>query len=155
VLGVLRAQSEELSASLASAAIVRVGADSSFTVIRTEHSQTGGSFWGVFWEALFGLTFRVPDRPPAADSNVGQLFGTIDRAGLDEHFRAEVRRAFQSGSSALALFALNWDAESWFDELYLRPDAYVRSRLTPQQETDLLTELGRAPSKDSGGVVGA
>jgi uncharacterized membrane protein len=148
VLGVLRAQGDELAASLESAAIVRLRSDSSFTVIRTEHVTSSGSFWGVFWEALFGLTFRVTGRAPARDSNVAQLFGTIERAGLDERFRARVRRALGRGSSALALFALNWNTESLINQLYLRPDAYVRARLSPEQAFELLKELGRAPPED-------
>ena len=148
VLGVLRAQGDELTASLESAAIVRLRGDSSFTVIRTEPAGSSGSFWGVFWEALFGLTFRVTDRAPARDSNVGQLFGTIERAGLDERFRARVRRALRRGGSALALFALNWNTESLINQLYLRPDAYVRARLSPEQDFELLKELGRVPPEE-------
>jgi uncharacterized membrane protein len=148
VLGVLRARGDELTESLESAAIVRLGGDASFTVIRTEHARPSGSFWGVFWEALFGLTFRVTDRAPATDSNVGQLFGTIERAGLDERFRARMRRALRRGSSALALFALNGNTEALIDQLYLRPDAYVRARLSPEQDFELLKELGRLPPED-------
>ena len=148
VLGVLRAQGDELTASLESAAIVRLRGDSSFTVIRTEHARSSGSFWGVFWAAFFGLTFRLPARVPATDSSVGQLFGTIERAGLDEHFRARVRRALRRGTSALALFALNWNTETLVDQLYLRPDTYVRARLSPEQDFELLKELGRLPVDD-------
>ena len=148
VLGVLRARGDELTASLESAAIVRVRGDASFTVIRTEQARSSGWFWGVFWEALFGLTFRATDRAPATDSNVGQLFGTIERAGLDERFRARVRRALRRGRSALALFTLNWNTEALINQLYLRPDTYVRARLSPEQDFELLKELGRLPPED-------
>jgi uncharacterized membrane protein len=148
VLGVLRAQADELTASLESAAIIRVRADRSFTVIRTEYANSSGSFWGVFWEALFGLVFREPARAPAIDSNVGQLFGIIERAGLDERFRARVRRALRSGTSALGIVALNWTTEAMLNQLFLRPAASVRARLSPEQEVELLKELGRFPAHD-------
>jgi uncharacterized membrane protein len=153
VLGVLRAQEEELTASLDSAAIVRLHGDHDFTVIRTEQRARKGQFWGVFWEALLGLTFRSPDPAPANNSNLGQLLGAIDRAGLDEGFRARVRHVLTSGRSALALVALNWNTESLIDHLYLRPDVLVRTVFSPQQELELLGELGRLPpAEDSANV---
>jgi uncharacterized membrane protein len=151
VFGVLRAQGDVLTASLDSAAIVRVASDRGFTIIRTEPPQPSGSFWGVFWEALFGLIFRVasPAPAPADNSNLGQLFTKMERAGLDERFRARARRALQRGSSALALFALNWNTESLLNQLYLRPHALVRASLSPQQHLELLRELGGLPPDDA------
>src|SRR5262249_43160893 len=73
VLGVLRAQGDELTASLESAAVVKRQRDCTLTVIRTEQPRSA-AFWGVFWEAFFGLCFRVPDPAPAASSNLGQFF---------------------------------------------------------------------------------
>jgi uncharacterized membrane protein len=158
VLGVLRAQHDERTASLESAAIIRMRGDRSFTVIRTEYANSSGSFWGVFWEALFGLVFREPDRAPATDSNLGQLFGIIERAGLDERFRARVRRALRSGTSALGIVALNWTTEAQLNQLFLKPDASVRARLSPEQAVELLKELGsvladEVESPEVGGVA--
>jgi uncharacterized membrane protein len=141
VLGVLRAQGDALAASLDSAAIIRVGRDR-VTVIRTEHPRSTASFWGVFWEALFGLIFRVPAPAPADNSHLGQLFGTIERAGLDACFRARVRAVLHRGGSALALFALNWNTEALLSQLYLRPDALVRAWLSPEQDLELMREVG-------------
>jgi uncharacterized membrane protein len=148
VLGVLQAQGDALAASLESAAVFRHQRDSSFTMIRTEPSGSSGSFWGVFWEVLFGLVFRAPDRSPTSTSNLGQLFETIERAGLDERFRARVRRALSKGKSALGLFALNWNTESLINAQFLRPEELVRVHLSPEQDVELLNELGRFRSDE-------
>jgi uncharacterized membrane protein len=148
VLGVLRAQSEVLSASLDSAATIRLRRDSRFAVIKTEHPRSSTSFWGVFWEVFFGLVFGISDPAPADNSHLAQLFGAIDRAGLDTAFRARVRRALESGNSALAVFAMNWNADASINQVYLRPHACVRAWMSPAQERELLTELGRLPPDD-------
>jgi hypothetical protein len=96
----------------------------------------------VFWEALFGLIFGVPDRPPERTSSLGQLFSTMERAGLDERFRARVRRAMRRGNSALGLFAKNQFTESSMGQPFLRPQAYVSAQLLPDQDVELLKELG-------------
>ncbi len=151
VLGVLHAQGEVPRASLDSAAVVRLK-DSVFTIIRTEDPQSSHSFWGVFWEALFGLILRAPPAAagsgPDSGSHLGRLFGTIERAGLDETFRDRARQVLQRGTSALALFALNWNTQALLDQLFLRPDASVRVWLSPQQTSELLREWGGLPLED-------
>ena len=149
VLGVLRAQGEVPAASLESAAVIQRWRNGEITVIRTEDPRTPGSFWGVFWEALFGLIFHTPTPAPAHSSNLGRFFGTLERAGLDERFRASVRQTLGCSTSALALLVLNWNTESLLSQLYLRPDAFVRARLASQQDVVLLRELGGLPPDGS------
>jgi Protein of unknown function (DUF1269) len=102
-------------------------------VDRHPEQQRRGSFWGVFWEALFGLVFCDPDRAPATDSNLGHLLGIIERAGQDERFRARVRRTLRSVTSALGIFALNWNTDVLINQLFLKPDAYVRVGYRPNR----------------------
>jgi uncharacterized membrane protein len=161
LLGVLQAQEGAFTANLESLALVRLRRDSTFTVITTDPSRSTASFWGVFWEALFGLIFGVPDRPPETSSSLGQLFGTMERAGLDERFRARVRRAMRRGSSALGFFASNQSAESLMGQPFLRPQTYVCAHLLPDQDVELLKELGWSareegskPAPDPRGVSG-
>jgi uncharacterized membrane protein len=141
VLGALRAQDAVFTADLESLAVVCLRRDATFTVI-TEPSRSTASFWGVFWEALFGLIFGVPDRPPATSSNLGQLLGTMERAGLDVQFRTRVRRVLRRGSAALGVFADSRAAECLITQPYLRPQACVCVRLLPEQDVELLKELG-------------
>jgi len=152
VLGVLRARDEAFADKLESLAVVSVRRDATFTVI-TEPSPSTASFWGVFWEALFGLTFGVSERVPATGSSVGRLFRTMEQAGFDVHFRARVRRTLRRGSSALGLVASNQATESLIAQPYLRPRASVRARLLPDQDLELLRELGWfAPSVEPGSL---
>jgi uncharacterized membrane protein len=150
VLGVLRAQDAAFADNLESLAVVSVRRDATFTVI-TEPSRSTTSFWGVFWEALFGLTFGVSERVPATGSSVGRLFRTMERAGFDVHFRARIRRTLRRGSSALGLVAGDLLTEALIAQPYLRPRASVRARLLPNQDMELLRELGWfVPSAERG-----
>jgi uncharacterized membrane protein len=140
VLGVLRAQDAAFADNLESLAVVSMRRDATFSVI-TEPSRST-SFWGVFWEALFGLTFGVSERVPATGSSVGRLFRAMERAGFDVHFRARIRRTLRRGSSALGLVAGDLVSEALIAQPYLRPRASVRARLLPDQDVELLRELG-------------
>jgi uncharacterized membrane protein len=144
VLPILRTRCQALKATLESAATVRVSSDCQFTVTSTGRPQSNTWFWGLFWGAFFGLVFRLPDPAPAPNSNLGQLFRTFERAGLDRRFRAHVRQQLHCGSSALGLFGLNWSTEPSINQLLLRPDACVRAWLSP--ELELLHELGVPPA---------
>lgn len=148
VLGVLRAQDDAFTSNLESLAVVRLRRDSTFTVTTTEPPRSTASFWGVFWEALFGLIFEVPERPPATSSSLGQLFGTMERAGLDERFRRRARRALRRGSSALGLYALDRATEPLISQPLLRPHACVCAPLAPSEDVELLRELGWSARRD-------
>jgi uncharacterized membrane protein len=142
VLGVLRAHEEELPVDLDSAGIVRMRADGGFTVITTDRPGSGSSFWGVFWEALFGLVLMVPKAGTAYGENLGGLFGAIDRAGLDGTFRDRVRCALGRGCSGLGLIATDWQPEPVLNQVYLRPGALLRASLSAEQDSELVRELG-------------
>ena len=142
VLGLLRAQRDELNADLTSVAIVRVGNDGGVTVIATARPGSANSFSGVFWEIFFGLVFLVPTPCTGYGSNLGGLFGAIDRAGLDDDFRVQVRSAFQHGCSGLAVRAIDWDPVPVLDQLYVRPDLMLRRSLSSEQDAELVRELG-------------
>jgi hypothetical protein len=58
VLGVLRAQADQLSASVGSAVVVRLQSDRRFTLIRTQHLGLSTVFGGVFRAALLRLRKR-------------------------------------------------------------------------------------------------
>jgi uncharacterized membrane protein len=150
VLGLLRAHSDDLPADLDAVAVVRIGTDGGFTVTTTDRPGLGGSFWGVFFEALFGLVFLVPTPGTAYGPNLGGLFGAIDRAGLDEDFRTQVRATLRRPGSGLTFMATDWDPELVLDQLYLRPDGLLRTSLSSAQDAELVHELGGAPSRAGG-----
>jgi uncharacterized membrane protein len=152
VLGVLRAQPScpDASPSLASAAVISIEPDGTYTVITTDRPGSATSFWGVFWESLFGLVFLVPTPGSAhsAGPSLGGLFGTLERAGLDVRFRNQVSRSLRPGCSALALLASHWAIDTIIRRLSLAPVELVRTTLSPEQDLELMTELGGAPLGD-------
>jgi uncharacterized membrane protein len=145
VLGVLRAHTVELPGDLDSAATVRVGTDGGYTVTMTDSLESSASFFGVLWEALFGLVFLVPAAGTAYGSNLGGLFGAIDRAGLDAAFRASVRDALVTQRSGLAVIATGWNPQTVLAEFILRPNAVLRASLVLEQNSELMCELGGEP----------
>jgi uncharacterized membrane protein len=145
VLGVLRAHKVELPGDLDSSATVRTGADGGYTLTLADGPGTSDSFWGVLWEALFGLVFLVPASGIAYGSNLGGLFGAIDRAGLDAEFRASIREALGPRSSCLAVIATGWDPEAVLSEFLLRPSALLRAEVLLEQDSELMSELGGVP----------
>jgi uncharacterized membrane protein len=141
VLGVLRAHSDELPVGLEAVAVVRLAVDGGFTVTTNDGPGLGGSFCGVFFEALFGLIFLVPSPGTAYGPNLGGLFGIIDRAGLDADFRARVRAALRRPGSGLSFLATNWRPELVLDQVYLRPDTLLSTSLSGAQDSELVREL--------------
>jgi uncharacterized membrane protein len=145
VLGVLRAHPMQLPGALDSWATVRVARDGAYTVTLTDRQDAGDTFWGVLWEALFGLVFLVPVPGTAYGSNLGGLFGAIDRAGPDDTFRARVRSALLPPSSALALIATGWSPEPVLTEFVARPSAVLTASIHLEKDSELMHELGGAP----------
>jgi uncharacterized membrane protein len=145
VLGVLRANKVELPGAFDSSATVRIGADGDYTVTQTDSRSSRDAFWGVLWEALFGLIFRVPEPGTAYGSSLGGLFGAIDRAGLDADFRARVRIALGARTSGLALIATGWNAEPVLSGFPVRPRALISASLVLEHNSELMRELGGVP----------
>ncbi len=145
VLGVLSAHPIELPGEVDSWATVKVGANGRYTVTMASRPDWSESYWGVLWEALFGLVFLVPAAGTAYGSNLGGLFGAIDRAGLDAEFRARVRDALQPRSSGLALVATDWSPEPVLRQFLVRPAALLTAELILDRDSELLRELGGLP----------
>jgi uncharacterized membrane protein len=139
-LGLLRARGE-----LDSAATVRVHADDTYTLALADRHASGEAFWGVFWEAFFGLVFRVPVPGTAYGSNLGGLFGAIDRAGLNAEFRADVRNVLRDGSSGLAVIATTWNPEQALTQFSAAPNTILQAFVHLEQDSELMHELGGAP----------
>jgi uncharacterized membrane protein len=142
VLALIHAQRDDVQIDFESAAIVRVGTDGGITVTTTDQLGSGKSLWGVLWEALFGLIFLVPAPRTAYGSNLGALFGAIDRAGLDAAFRSRVRAALGRGTSGLGLLASDWNPDLMFKQMLLGPEMLLRASIVLDQDSDLMRELG-------------
>ncbi|MBV9582340.1 MAG: DUF1269 domain-containing protein [Chloroflexi bacterium] len=126
---------------------MRVAGDGAYTVRLTDRQGSGNAFWGVFWEALFGLIFLVPLAGTAYGANLGGLFGAIDRAGLDADFRTRVRAALGSRSSGLALIATGWDPEPILSQFVPHPNVLLSTALHLEPGSELMHELGGVPPR--------
>jgi uncharacterized membrane protein len=146
-LELLRARGE-----LDSVATVHVDLDGAYSLTLADRHASGEAFWGLFWEAFFGLVFRVPVPGTAYGSNLGGLFGAIDRAGLDAEFRADVRSALGDGSSGLAVIATTWNPEPLLNQNAAPPNTVLHASIRLEQDSELMHELGGAPpdSVDTG-----
>ena len=69
----------------------------------------------------FGLVFTVPTAGSAYGANLGGLFGAIDRAGIDEHFRTRIRKALGPRSSGLAMLLRETDPAPLLERARVRP----------------------------------
>ncbi len=145
VLGILCAPEVQLPGTFESCATVRVGADGSYKVALLERRGSGDAFWGVLWEALFGLALRVPLMGTAYGSTMGGLFGAIDRAGLDADFRESMRSVLGPRSSGLAVIASGWDPEPLLSQFVVRPNAVLTATIDLEPGSELNLELGRRP----------
>ena len=145
VLGVLRAHEADLPGRLDSSATVRVAPDGAYTVMLTDRQGTDDAYWGVLWEAFFGLVFLVPVAGTAYGSNLGGLFGAIDRAGLNAEFRARVRSALGARSSGLGVIATGWHPEPVLSQFVARPAALLTAPLALAADSELMRELGGVP----------
>lgn len=88
-----------------SCALVAVGRDGRLGITTTDTPGAGSPLWGLFWEALFGLTVLVPEPRSSYGTSVGEIFGAIDRAGIDAAVRTRLRMLLRPGSSGLAIVA--------------------------------------------------
>lgn len=141
VLSQLRA-GEAGDRELDSSSLVRIAADGRFTVTTTDSPGRGSPFWGILWEALFGLVFLVPAPRSSYGPNLGGLFGAIDRGGIDEHVRAQIRDALGPRTSALGMLLA--DARPQFVAALAEAHAAttVEASLSLEPDSELAQELG-------------
>ena len=86
----------------------------------------------------------MPVPGTAYGSNLGGLFGAIDRAGLDAEFRTDVRDVLRDGSSGLAVIATGWNPEAVLSEFAAPSQALLQVAVHLEQDSELMHELGGA-----------
>ncbi|MBV8955676.1 MAG: DUF1269 domain-containing protein [Solirubrobacterales bacterium] len=141
VLARLRASGTD-GGDLDSSSVVRVAVDGKFTVTTTDRPGRGSPFWGILWEALFGLVFLVPAAGTSYGPNLGGLFGAIDRAGIDEDARARIREALGPGSSALGLLLRETRPELVTQLIQAHGGTKVEASISLEEDSELAQELG-------------
>ena len=104
--------------------------------------MAGCTFSGILWEALFGLVFLVPAPGTSYGSNLGGLFGAIDRAGIDQHVRVRIREALGPRTSGLGLVLAEANSELIADMLHPHGGTVVVTSLSLEPDSELAQELG-------------
>jgi uncharacterized membrane protein len=127
---------------LDSSSVVRVAADGKFTVTTTDWPGQGSPFWGILWEALFGLVFLVPAVGTSYGPHLGGLFGAIDRAGIDELVRERIRGALGPRTSALGMFLGVAKPELVHGLVRAHGGTAVQASLALEPDSELAQELG-------------
>ena len=142
VLEELRRTTTGPATDILSAASVRIDADRRFTVTTTDWPGSGDPFWGVLWEAFFGMVFLVPERGCSYGANLGGLFGAIDRAGLNQHVRTQIRDVLEPQTSGLGIL-LGSASTDVATALRNSPAiAVIEASLTLDPTSELGSELG-------------
>jgi uncharacterized membrane protein len=141
LLGQLRASGTGGS-DLDSSSVVRIAADGKFTVTTTDWPGHGSPFWGILWEALFALVFLVPAERSSYGPNVGGLFGAIDRGGIDEDVRAQIRDALGPRTSALGMLLPKARPELVTQLVQTHGGTTVEASLSLEEDSELAQELG-------------
>lgn len=139
---------DELQASalgageLDASGLVRVAADGKLTVTTTDRPGQGSPFWGILWEAIFGLVFLVPAAGSSYGVNLGGLFGAIDHAGIDEQVRARIRGALGPRTSGLGVLLSEARPELVTGLLDAHGGTVVEASLLLGPNSELAHELG-------------
>ncbi len=141
VLGQLRA-SDVGGCDLDSSSVVRIAADGGFTVTTTDWPGRGSPFWGILWEALFGLVLLVPATGSSYGPNLGGLFGAIDRGGIDGYVRARIRDALGPRTSALGMFLPQARPALVTNLVQAHGGTAVEASLSLEPDSELAQELG-------------
>jgi uncharacterized membrane protein len=86
-------------------AIATVSRDATgrFRTTTNRHPVARGTWWGMFWGALFGLLLFVPWRGLAAGAGFGALIGAVSKAAIDSRYQRQAREMLHPGTSALFL----------------------------------------------------
>jgi uncharacterized membrane protein len=142
VLGELCDRRPELAGSLLSSGVVSVARDGRYSVSTTDWPGSGSPFWGMLWEALFGLVFLVPTPGSAYGSNLGALFGAIERAGIDEELRGRIRESLGPRTSGLAMILPERNPDLEADLQRAHGATVIEASLSLEQDSELANELG-------------
>lgn len=108
----------------------------------TNHHPVGrGATWGMFWGLLFGMLFFVPFLGMAVGAGLGLLMGKVEKTGIDEQFRRQVRDMVQPGTSALFLIVERVTTDKAVAALSRFGGTVLKSSLSTEAEAELQAAL--------------
>src|SRR3954463_7978933 len=107
----------------------------------SHHMVGGGATWGMWWGFLFGLLFFVPVLGMAVGAGMGALFGKVEKSGINEEFRAQVKDLLQPGTSALFMVLEKATPDKAIDALSPFGGTVLKSSLSKETEAELQEAL--------------
>src|SRR3954454_9282151 len=116
-----------------------------YHVTTSHHPVSGGATWGMWWGFLFGLLFFVPVFGMAVGAGMGALFGKVEKIGINEEFRAQVKDLLQPGTSALFVVVEKVTPDKAVDALSQYGGTVLKSSLSKETESELQEALHGAP----------
>jgi uncharacterized membrane protein len=98
---------------------------------------TGGGFFGM----LIGLLFFVPVAGLVLGGLVGALFAGLDKSGVNEEFRAQVKNAVDAGRSAVVIYSRSMTEDKFAKALEPLGGTLIKTSLSDEDERVLAEDL--------------
>jgi uncharacterized membrane protein len=102
--------------------------------------------WGMLWGGLFGMLFFVPFFGMAVGAGLGALMGKIEKIGIDQQFREQVRDMLKPGTSALFLVVEKVTPDKAVEALRQYGGTVLKSSLSKKDEEQLQQSLHGEPA---------
>ena len=95
----------------------------------------------MFWGFLFGLLFFIPFFGMAIGAGLGALFGSVNKAGIDEAFENQVRDMLKPGTSALFMVVEQMTTDKAEEALSKFGGTVLKTSLSNEAEKQLQDAL--------------
>jgi uncharacterized membrane protein len=139
--------SRDLSIEPDAVAVIVRDEQGRYKVTTSHHPVGAGASWGMFWGLLFGVLFFIPVFGMAVGAGLGALLGEVEKTGIDQEFREQVRDLVQPGNSALFLVVEKVTPDKAVEGLSRFGGTVLKSSLSKDAEHDLQDALHGAPAK--------
>lgn len=121
-------------------AIVEVDADGKTHVDTPQRIIGTTAVAGALWGLLFGVLFFVPGMALLGGA-LGALVGKLNKSGVDERFRAQVRDLLSPGHSAVVIMAAKVTEDKFAAGMQPFGGTILKTSLSDGDEKELAQEL--------------
>lgn len=134
---------QDLVVELAGLALVKVDQEGK-THVSTPNSGTMvglGAASGALFGTLIGLLFFIPFVGLLVGGAFGALFAGLDRSGINQEFRQQVRDTVTAGRSAVVVYANKLTEDKFAAALAPYQGEVIKTSLSHEQEQELIHDL--------------
>ena len=105
---------------------------------------------GALWGTLLGILFLVPVVGMLVGGALGALFGSLDKSGIDNAFRARVQSMLSPGKAAVVVMASKITEDKFASAMQQYGGEVLQTSLSEADERELAAELGgQAPGSST------